>query len=570
MKLRTSFCKLGVIRKNITRFAPLWGIYLIGGLLVMLTTLVGSRPGTAARTLALTVGSFSIINMIYAALCAQMLFGDLYNTRMCNALHATPLRRETWFFSHIISGFAFSVVPHTVCVLLLLPVLKGVWAVAWLWLLGMTLEFIFFFGLAVFSALCAGNRLAMTAVYGILNFVSLIVYWFVYTIYEPMLYGIAVDEMPFIRFCPVASMVINEDLVLFEQIRDNTGLRTWRFVGLGDGWGYLALCAVLGLLLLGAAVLLYHRRKLEAAGSFMAIKGLEPVFAVVFALCAAGASAVFGQMFDENIYVIYLVAGLILGWFVGQMLLRRTIKVFQWKTFLKLGILGLVLGGTLIVTSIDPLGITRWVPKPEKVVKAELCLGSDIMPESRFYLSSNEVDEAQILQLHSMLVEQGGYNRRSGGRQFIIRYRLTDGREVSRVYRVSEKSDAWDALQRLYNTPKRILGWENKGDFLNAVTSLSILGTPMKNLCASYEKKYGKSLDWRTLQQELAEAIWEDAAEGVLSQELNKIPGEGYITIRYDQKNLNNVDQFTVEYYADSQRVLDWMRENARLVDLAD
>ena len=76
MKLRTSFCNFGVIRKNITRFAPLWGIYLAGGLLVMLTALGGSEPSTAAENLATTIGPFSIINMIYAALCAQMLFGD--------------------------------------------------------------------------------------------------------------------------------------------------------------------------------------------------------------------------------------------------------------------------------------------------------------------------------------------------------------------------------------------------------------------------------------------------------------------------------------------------------------
>ena len=93
MKLRTLCCNKTVLRKDISRFAPLWAIYLIGGLLVMLTTLSSSTSSGAARSLAGTIGGFSIINMIYAALCAQMLFGDLFQSRMCNALHAMPLRR---------------------------------------------------------------------------------------------------------------------------------------------------------------------------------------------------------------------------------------------------------------------------------------------------------------------------------------------------------------------------------------------------------------------------------------------------------------------------------------------
>ncbi|MBE6976165.1 MAG: hypothetical protein E7439_03075 [Ruminococcaceae bacterium] len=572
MKLRTSFCNPGVIRKNITRFAPLWGIYLVGGLLVMLTGLADSDSGAAARSLGFTIGPFSIINLAYAALCAQMLFGDLYNSRMCYALHATPLRREAWFFSHVISGLAFSIVPHLVLVFLLLPVLQGSWAVAWLWLLGMTLEFVFFFGLAVFSALCAGNRLAMAAVYGILNFGALIVYWFVFTIYEPLLYGISVDSTPFIEFCPVVSMVINEDLLIFEHVENawpKSGY-TWRYMGLGEGWGYLILCAVLGLLLLGGALLLYRRRKLEAAGSFIAIKGLEPVFAVVFALCAGGASAVFGQLFDENIYLIYLVVGLILGWFAGQMLLRRSIKVFQWKTFLKLGILGLALGGTLLLTSIDPLGITRWVPKPEKIVKAELSLGSRIVPESDNYLSSNELDVQQILDIHEMFLAQRDTKPKGMTRKVILRYRMADGREVSRTYTAYENTDAWNALQRVYNSPREILGWKEKSDFLNAVTKLTIQGYPIGDLCGTYERKYGKSLDWAAVQQELAEAIWADAEAGVVPQELTNKNYKGHIGIAYNQKALDNFDHKSLIYYTDSRNIMAWMKKYATLVALVE
>lgn len=220
MKSRISFFNATAFKKNITRYAPLWAIYIIGGLLVMLTVLAGLESRLAGKTLANTIGPFSIINMIYAAICAQLLFGDLYNSRLCNALHAMPLRRETWFFTHIASGFAFSLVPHIVGALVMMPLLGENAFVAFFWLAGMTLEYIFFFGLAVFSVFCTGNRLGMVAVYGILNFASIIAYWFVYTIYEPMLLGVSISEDIFCLLSPVVQMVRSQ-LLKFVPVNES-------------------------------------------------------------------------------------------------------------------------------------------------------------------------------------------------------------------------------------------------------------------------------------------------------------------------------------------------------------
>ena len=64
---------------------------------------------------------------------------------------------------------------------------------------------------------CTGNRFAAVAVYAILNFAALIAYWFVSTIYEPMLYGVSIPTVWFRLLCPVAEMASNEELVLFDH-----------------------------------------------------------------------------------------------------------------------------------------------------------------------------------------------------------------------------------------------------------------------------------------------------------------------------------------------------------------
>ena len=106
MKSRTSFFDRTVLKKDITRFAPLWALYLIGGLMIAISS------GISGDELNEVLGGLGIVSFSYAILVAQLLFGDLFNTRLCNALHAMPLRREGWFFTHVIAGILFSLVPN--------------------------------------------------------------------------------------------------------------------------------------------------------------------------------------------------------------------------------------------------------------------------------------------------------------------------------------------------------------------------------------------------------------------------------------------------------------------------
>ena len=88
MKLRTSFFNFRVLRKNLSRFAPLWILYAVGEVLGLMT-LPMTGP-SAARDLICLMGPVSAFHMCYAFLVAACLFGDLFDSRMCNGLHAMP------------------------------------------------------------------------------------------------------------------------------------------------------------------------------------------------------------------------------------------------------------------------------------------------------------------------------------------------------------------------------------------------------------------------------------------------------------------------------------------------
>ncbi len=561
MKSRISFFDKAVLRKDITRFAPLWAIYLIGGLLVMLTGLADLSPTSAANDLASTIGPFSIINLIYAALCAQLLFGDLFNTRHCNALHALPLRRETWFTSHVLSGLMFSLVPHAVGVVLMMTMLGELWFVGLLWLLGMVLEYLFFFGLAVFSVFCTGNRFAMAAVYGILNFASLIAYWFITTIYEPLLYGVSFPDELFRMFSPVIQMCVNQEMILFKWKENGSEwARTWQYQGLGEGWWYLAICAVIGVSLLAVSLLLYRRRKLECAGDFIAVKPLEPIFAVVFTVSVGCVFAVVEQMFTND-YLLFLCVGLVIGWFVSQMLLQRTVKVFKGKTFLRLAILLLALGASILLTWLDPLGVTRWVPEPHQVAAVEIDTGSQINLYDNEYLKMTAREDIQkIITAHKEILEVSGESGRK--RTVSIRYTLKDGHKISRTYTVCTGTKEWNILQSIYNTPESILGYSDWDTFVEK-TDLYWEGDALQSICWRYAKYSGENVQdsvlHETMRRSLLEALRKDCEEGLLPQTFASGKYESKFWLELMEEGAGYQKFRSLMVYENSRNTLAWM-----------
>lgn len=474
MKSRISFFDKTVFRKDLARFAPVWGLYLIGGLLTALSIL--PNGSFAVRELTRSLNGLAVANLIYAAVCAQMLFGDLFNSKLCNALHALPLRRETWFGSHVMAGVAFSLAPNLILSLCFLPMLGKGWFLAFVWLLGMTLQFLFFFGLAALSAILSGNRVGMAALYGLMNFFALILYWFINTFYAPLLVGLDIRPENFMRFCPTGWIIgWMGDLADF---RYYSGWETrYEFIGLTAGWWYLALLAVLGLAALALAVLLYRRRKLESAGDLLAFKPLEPVFAVIATLTCGAVFQLTGDIFEGQASYIYLIAGILVGWFVSRMLLERRVRVFRKGTFFGCAAVVAAMGLTLLLTWLDPLGLTRWVPDAQKVASVTLVDTFDYN-ERYEYSQAIKLENpeliADVIQAHEALIREGlpEWDRYTAPVTLI--YQMKDGRQIRRHYYYTTGGEAAQILDGMFSAPAYVLGYEDRQQFLDSVQTVEV------------------------------------------------------------------------------------------------
>lgn len=418
MTLRISSCKKTAFRKNLSRFAPVWVGWLLFLSLILLTMSDDDMDFWFPSNIASSIQVMGIFTCGYALLTAQMLFGDLFSSRMCNALHAMPLKREHWYSVHIRSGLWFSLVPTTIVALAASAwlytgsAMVNGWQIPLYWWAGTNLGYLFFFGLAVFSVMCVGSRFAMALVYGILNFASVLVMFLVDSLYIPLLHGLITPTEVFTLFCPVVHI---SSLRFLNCTRVETGKeypdaygvlqkeRIGQFTVYPEHWEYLLIIALLGILLLIIARVLYRHRHLECAGDFVASPGLTPAFQVVMTLMITSAFGALYTIFfgDSGMMGIYITVGLVAGWFASKMFLTRSTRVFAPKNWLGLALLAALLAGSLYATYLDPLGLVERMPRVSQVKSAEIRLTN----YGTHYDTEDPAEVADFLRIHSLALQ---------------------------------------------------------------------------------------------------------------------------------------------------------------------
>ena len=488
MKTKHPLIHPTVLLKDITRFCPVWILYTL--LLFMsgmsMLTVGLFIPGQFPSAVGNSLNLYPFVSMIYSIICAMCLFGDQFKSRLCNGLHAMPIRRESWFATHTLSAILFFLIPNSLVSLFFLPLLGKCWFIAPLWLLNTTVQSLFFLSLAVFSVQLAGNRIAAVAVYLLINFLTPLCYWFLNAYYAPLLPGLHIQSTVFDYFCPSISLCSRE-FFLFEEYYISTGdfLDTYgyRYQGMTSQWWYLTALVPIALALFGLGLLLQRRRKLEAAGDFLAFPKVSPVFHVFFTLAIGAVFQAIFSLFSANL--LTMVIGMAVGCLAGLMLLQRTVKIFTGKNMLRCGILVATLVLTLVATILDPLGLTRWTPKADRVEAVVVSDAYEYTEEEEFYgFSSATVTDPEqirsIIETHRALVKRRFLLQPAllslfseEVRSVHLTYRLESGIEVSRrYYYVDPEIDK--QLFPLYCTPEFQFGYPDWDSFAAGITEISI------------------------------------------------------------------------------------------------
>ena len=475
MQSRTSFFNITLFRKNLTRFWPLWGMASFAGALFPLALLLQLmrrenfymwNDPLSFTEMYYNVAAYAVpvISLLYAVLCAMMVWSYLYNSRSVGLAHTLPIRREGLFCTNFLSGMAMMLIPYVVIGALCVLVsavggcfdLKGL-IVTILTVLGLSF---FYFASATLVAFITGNVFALPAVYFLLHFLAVLLDWLVSTFAQGFLFGLSSGYTGVVEWLSPTVYLENQVRVnsTYETITTQTSRLT--AVSLENFW-LIGVYALVGVVLLVLAWLLYRRRRSESAGDVVAVGWMKPVFRFGTAALAAllGGIALYelfwrnfqgGQYYDVlPMVVCMLVAGAI-GYYAASMLLAKSLKVFRgsWKG------MALVAAGCVALCCVlhfDLLGVEDRVPEVSQVKKVHLYTADN---NYTFYPEEDAELLEQVRTVHQAIVADkdfilNGNERRlwaldTGDIEYVsfdVTYELTNGLEVERNYGLTVTRD---------------------------------------------------------------------------------------------------------------------------------
>lgn len=451
MKLKISLCNTVILKKDILRFAPVWGGYSVFALLCLtvLQQLLDPFEGRYYySTRAVTLFLYP-----YGALCAVMLFGDLYSRTRCNALHAMPVRRETWFVTHALAGFLFFLVPTLLFGVWSAVSTGGQWLAAGEFVLKAGLQFLFLFGIALLCVMLAGNRTGAVCMYITVHGLGVVFGWLFQQMYAPYLSSLPIPDDRFFSVSILGLMQSVQEATLTQLL-----------------WYSAA-----GILAAVAAFLLYRRRKLEYTGKFLAVRGLGYVFTVVFSLVASVLVFNLAEHPAEKFYL--LIPYMAVFFFVARMLMQRRFFVFQLQSIVILLTLVLVFLGSIWMAQTDALGVLSYVPKAEQVKSVSVYVDvtktamSTYYDHTRFseegFLISAPEDIAAVTQVHKQLTEGEEFD--GVCEEVYFTYTLKSGIQVRRHYSLSYLNPARETLDLAVSSRQTLFGDVDWDTYVNEV-----------------------------------------------------------------------------------------------------
>ena len=463
MKCRTSSSDFAILKKDLTRFAPVW-LALSAYLAIWAANLLTSEEIYRSYL-------YEPIAPVFAPVIAILLFSYLFDPKECFMIHSLPIRRERLFGIHILAGLVMFLVPTAFFCL----VTKNIAGPSSMYrYLFTAAEFLLLFSLFTLCTMLTGRKIGAAALYLFVLALPAMLDLFVQDLYLPLLPGVYWNS----------DFYMLNPMMLVSRYADFQHESVLKFTDLLYLGGVLLVC----LAILGISLVLYRKRKLECAGDLLSVSSLDPVFAV----CAFfSGAAILTDSFSGPYF------GAVIGYLAYWMLSKKTARVFTKRIIL--GLVGLLVffTATGIAVSRDPLGWVHYIPETAQIKTAGLLAG----PRAADRLETSDPEVIAVIQeLHADLVEDTlNPEREYGGSQLHIVYELTNGQFIERNYTCSDHDllfrGAW-----LMSQPESVFGTANP---------------KISNIVVQYDFDDGFTLD-PALIDELSAVILEECRSGVM------------------------------------------------------
>lgn len=483
MRSATS-CSKALIRSDWRRFWPLTFLYAFVSFFIMPVMIWNegttysyydvvptAAEQTAQRAFRManlayeTIPGFTIINLFLGVALAMMLFGYLMKSNSVGLMHALPVSRTRQFFSHFAAGMSMLTAANLLTFLLsvLMECMIGLVDVVPLliWLLVTELVGFFFLTFGALCAMATGWLLAVPVIYFGLNYATLAYY----AIFNGIASILWTDQL--ITHSPGPLVTWLTPTLKLTEVLDNGsfGEETYQkgatlFTVSPNALPTVLIYALVGLAMLAFALVLYRARHSETAGDAIVFPWLRPVVKYVISIAAGLALGTFvfeiflnGGRSVPGLIICQLVMGG-LTYCGVEMLLRKSYRIFDKRTWIGLAALFLAIIAVCVCIKLDVTGYKTRVPAAEKVTRATVYSAGDLHMES-----DDPGAIAAVTELHRALTQQKE-RRETDNSVFInIEYSLRNGSKMSRCFDANLGDPAvYRALSELMNRPGLLAG----------------------------------------------------------------------------------------------------------------
>ena len=393
MKSKISFFNKGLSLSLLRRSWPIWTSYfavllfMVPANLMSITQYREYRSPESAQYLynnlnrsMLESGTNVVILSFFACvLVAMAMYGFMYNNRSTSMYCSLPIKRETVYSTAFITGLVPMVISDLLIALICFVFLSGDGMVEpvniWLFLAMAVMGNICFFGFAAFCSVLTGNLFILPAVYVVLNLAVLLAESGIQSALNTLVYGYSYEGVSLSFLSPIAQLTNSLRVeTVYERMADGGMRDSGEYIL--HGMGALGAYCAAGLVFAFFGLLLYRRRRMETVSDVVSIPVLKPIFkyCMCFGVSLCFAAAMYDMVFARSFtaetealaYLALMLAGAFIGYFVAEMLMQKTLRVFRgkWKGFL---VSCLILCAFIGIAEFDLTGYEKRLPELDEV-----------------------------------------------------------------------------------------------------------------------------------------------------------------------------------------------------------
>ncbi len=357
-----------LFNQNLQRFWPILAAYLFFVLIasfgfivnynyqeVITSEMFNNNLFSLSQLLALVVGFFSIA-------IAAAVYSYIHNSTATAMVNTLPYKRKTVFVSNYVSGLFMLLTPLLVFFLVLIGMGLNYNCLDILvlskWLFIFTSLSILLYSLAVSIGMLTGHIIAHIAFFGIANVLFIGLELLINAFLTHFLYGFVSTTSRGAGLMEKATPILHTASLNYNSEIIGGNMLVWII--------YL----LVGVLLSWSALKLYQKRKMENTGDVMAIRALNPLFKYGVTFCSSLAlGLVLIEIFNiqESFLwsvLLLLLAGMI-GYFIAEMLLKKSYRVFgSYKGFVVYVLILIVVSASIYN---DWYGYAARLPEVNKV-----------------------------------------------------------------------------------------------------------------------------------------------------------------------------------------------------------